>query len=522
MRYSYAKGKQATLGENTSDAKHAVLYMRVSTKEQEAEGFSIPAQRRLLEDYARKQGFQIAEVFEDVETAKHSGRKAFQMMLDYLVVNPRVRHLLVEKTDRLYRNFEDHVKISHLGLNIHLVKEGELLNRESKSHQKLVHGFKLLMAKNYSDNLSEEVSKGMLEKARGGDFPVRAPVGYLNDRNERRVVIDPVRAPLIRQAFELYGTGNYSLSDIRKKLIQNGFTLKNGNGKPPKSTIELMLKNPFYYGEFRWRGEIYRGNHTPLISRELYVKVQGILSRNKPGPYQERQFGFVKFMTCAHCGCAITAEIKKGKYVYYRCSYSKGKCPQKYVPEAKLVAQFGKLLQGLQLDERFAEWVLAALDESERDAREYHKREVVRIQQELAKIEARLEQMYLDKLDGQISEDFWKKKSQDWQAEKRSLESQLRAHQRSNGEGLEQVREVLELAKSAYSLFLRQDPHDQRELLQYVTSNLFLRDGLIEPEYRKPFDLLAFAATEFKGETADSGSDDPKSAVKWAQLDSNQ
>jgi DNA invertase Pin-like site-specific DNA recombinase len=393
MRYSYARGKKASLSDKAADAQKAVLYMRVSTKEQEAEGFSIPAQRRLLEEYARKQGFQIAETFEDVETAKRSGRKAFQMMLDYLVVNPQVRHLLVEKTDRLYRNFEDHVKISHLGLNIHLVKEGELLNRESKSHQKLVHGFKLLMAKNFSDNLSEEVTKGMLEKARGGDFPVRAPVGYLNDRNERSVVIDPVRAPLVRQAFELYATGNYSLSDLRKKLIQDGFTLKNGNPKPPKSTIEHMLKNPFYYGAFRYRGDVCPGNHTAIVTRELYEKVRGILSRNKPGPYQDRQFGFIKFMTCAHCGCAITAEIKKGKYVYYRCSYSKGKCQQKYVPEAKLIAQFGKLLQGLQLDERFAEWVLAALAESERDARDYHKREISRIQNELVKIEARIEQM---------------------------------------------------------------------------------------------------------------------------------
>lgn len=520
MRYSYAKGKKPGSDKGTA-LQQAVLYMRVSTKEQEAEGFSIPAQRRLLEDYAHKQGLKIAEVFEDVETAKRSGRKAFQAMLDYLVINPQVRHLLVEKTDRLYRNFEDHVKLSHLGLNIHLVKEGELLNQESRSHQKLVHGFKLLMAKNYSDNLSEEVTKGMLEKARSGDFPVKAPVGYLNDRNERRIVLDPVRGPLVRQAFEMYATGTHSLADVRKRLIQNGFTLSSGNN-PPKSTIDLMLKNPFYYGEFRWRGELFRGNHTPIISRELFDKVQVLLSKNKPGAYQDRKFAFMKFLTCAHCGCAITAEIKKERYVYYRCSYSKGKCQQKYVPEAKLVAQFGKILEGLQLDERFAAWVMAALEESERDAREYHEREMSRIQKEIEKIDARLEQMYEDKLDGQVTEEFWKRKSQDWQQEKRSLDAQLRAHMRSTGNEVERLRDILELSRSAHSLFLRQNTTEQRELLHHVTSNLFLRDGAVEPEYRKPFDLLAFAAREFKGETADSGPDDPKSAVKWAQLDSNQ
>ncbi len=143
-------------------SQRAVAYARVSSKEQEREGFSIPAQKKLLEEYAKKDGFKVVRVFEEAETAKSSGRKQFSELVKFLKDNPDVKHLLVEKTDRLYRNFNDYVELDFeaLDLKIHLVKENEVLSKDSRSHQKFIHGIKLLMAKNYIDNLSEEVKKG--------------------------------------------------------------------------------------------------------------------------------------------------------------------------------------------------------------------------------------------------------------------------------------------------------------------------------------------------------------------------
>ena len=145
----------------------AVLYARVSSKEQE-EGFSIPAQLKLLKDYARENGLKIIREFIDVETAKQAGRYNFNEMIDFLKNNSEVENVLCEKTDRLYRNFKDYITIEDLDLKIHLVKENEVLNKDSKSHQKFIHGIKVLMAKNYIDNLSEETRKGMLQKAKEG------------------------------------------------------------------------------------------------------------------------------------------------------------------------------------------------------------------------------------------------------------------------------------------------------------------------------------------------------------------
>ncbi len=146
--------------------RKAVIYFRVSSKDQKQEGYSIPSQRRPLHEYAQKNQLEIAKEFEDNETAKQAGREAFSKMLEYLEKHPEIKTILVEKTDRIYRNFKDYVKIDDLGLTVHLVKENEKIGKDSTSHQKLIHGIKVLMAKNYIDNLSEEVKKGNNEKPR--------------------------------------------------------------------------------------------------------------------------------------------------------------------------------------------------------------------------------------------------------------------------------------------------------------------------------------------------------------------
>ena len=148
--------------------KQVVIYARVSSKEQEREGFSIPAQLKLLRGYAKKKGFEIVEEYSDAETAKKAGRTNYNAMLAFLKANTEIRTVLVEKTDRLYRNFKDYVTLEDYDLEVHLVKEGSIISKNSKSHDKFIHGIKVFMAKNYIDNLSEEISKGLKEAVEEG------------------------------------------------------------------------------------------------------------------------------------------------------------------------------------------------------------------------------------------------------------------------------------------------------------------------------------------------------------------
>ena len=123
------------------------LYARVSSREQEHEGFSIPAQLKLLREYAAKRGYIIIEEFVDVETAKTPGRKEFERLVQALGGSRRCRTIITEKTDRLYRNFRDAVTLEDLDVEIHFVKEGQIISKSARSQVKLIHGMQLVLAR---------------------------------------------------------------------------------------------------------------------------------------------------------------------------------------------------------------------------------------------------------------------------------------------------------------------------------------------------------------------------------------
>jgi DNA invertase Pin-like site-specific DNA recombinase len=304
----------------------AVIYARVSSKEQQEEGYSLPAQRKLVLEDAKKSGVRVVAEFEDVESAKRPGRGGFEKMLAFLRKNPTVGHIFVEKTDRLYRNTTDRVKIEELGRVVHFVKEGKVLGPESRSSEKFIHDIQVAMAKNYSDNLSEETRKGMLEKASQGLYPSYAPLGYVNDREHGGMVIDWERGPLIRRLFEEYAGGLFTLKMVRQLSVDIGLRTRKGRCLT-RSSIGVILKNPVYIGDFVWKGVYYKGKHEPLVSIDLFRRVQSIIEdKSRPLKRQAARFAFRGVVKCGTCGCAITAEIKKDRYVYYRCTHARAEC----------------------------------------------------------------------------------------------------------------------------------------------------------------------------------------------------
>ena len=249
-------------------AIQVVLYARVSSKDQEKEGFSIPAQLRLLRDYATSKGFVIAEEFTDVETAKASGRTNFNQMLLYLKKRQAVcRTILVEKTDRLYRNIKDYATIDEFDVEVHFVKENEIISRSSRSNEQFVHGIKVLMARNYSQNLGEETVKGMTEKACAGIYPSCAPVGYRNADGpcgKRIIVPDPDEASVITELFGRFAAGRHSLKALVRECNDEGLKLR--GRKLYSSIVHQILRKRLYSGDFDWDGATYTGSHEPLVS----------------------------------------------------------------------------------------------------------------------------------------------------------------------------------------------------------------------------------------------------------------
>jgi site-specific DNA recombinase len=464
--------------------KDAVIYARVSSKDQEREGYSIPAQRKTLMEYAPKIGSQIVREFVDVETAKCAGREQFGEMIAFLRNNPQCRIVIVEKTDRLYRNFRDYLTLEDLGVEIHLAKEGQIINKDSKSQAKFMHGIQVLMARNYIDNLREEVCKGMREKAEQGIYPSRPPLGYRNNKLERTIEVDPEKAPIASRLFELYATGTHSLSPLRKAIAEEFSRVY------AKGHLQKTLKNPFYTGLFIWEGKTYKGTDPPLVSGQLFQQVQDVFQGHHRPKYGKHHFAFSGMLHCAYDNCRITAEIKKNRYTYYRCTGHRGPCELPYFREEEIGERLGKILKDIHIPDHVLAQLESALLSDKDSAEAIRKQQASRLQLRLTSVRNRMDQAYTDKLDGKISEELWTRKSIEWQTEEQRILLALQGLEQSQPDRVLNGIRILELANRAYFLYLKQNSTEKAKLLRIVLSNCAVDAVSVYPTYRKPFDVI--------------------------------
>ena len=307
----------------------AVIYLRVSTKEQAAkdesgEGYSIPAQREACLRHIADRGWNLAGEFTD---AGESARTADRPMLKGLlrrVADGGNGAVVVHKIDRLARSMEDHVAIraAFRRAGVQLVSVTE--NIEETASGRLVEGIHALMAEFYSANLAGEIRKGMTQKAKMGGWPTKAPIGYLNAREKisckeiAKVVLDPERALLVRELFRLYSTGAYSLAQLQATMHAKGLTSPYARrpGAPVSvSKLAEMLANPFYVGVVQWDGVRYPGQHKPLVPRSLFDRVQQTLrSRDVAGVRERRHEHYLKgLLHCGECGRRLSLTLRQGQ-----------------------------------------------------------------------------------------------------------------------------------------------------------------------------------------------------------------
>ncbi len=463
----------------------AVIYTRVSSREQQQEGFSLGAQAKLLREYADRNGFQVVNAFEDVETAKAAGRTRFGEMVTWFKRNRSCRTLLVEKTDRLYRNFRDAVTVEDLDIEVHFIKEGSAVSKDSRSQTRLIQGIHLVMARNYSENLREEVKKGMREKASQGIYPGHAPFGYRNNKAERTIEIDPVDSGIVTRMFELYASGAHTLSTLAKKIrSETGKTISRAN-------VHLVLKNPFYTGIFEWSGQTYPGKHPVFINPDIFREVQAVLTGHNRPKYSTRDIAFRGLMQCAYDGCMVTGEIQKAKYVYYRCTGHRGKCDLPRFREEDIANRLGEPLKGIQVPDEVVSQIVCAVREDQRQAAGKVSAERTRLETRLSGIRNRMDNAYADKLDGKIPVDFWERKMNDWRLEEQQVTMAIQGlTSAETGDRALDAQRILELANRAYSLYVSQNPLGKAKLLRLLFSNCSVDAVSVTPTYRKPFDMI--------------------------------
>jgi len=308
-----------------------VILARVSSKSQEDEGYSLDSQLKLLTGYCQGNNLRVVKIYKIAETAsKEQSRKIFSELLGYLVKN-NIYNLAVEKTDRLTRNLKDAVSIDDWlqedgDRMLHAVKENIRLHRDSKSDVKFMWNIHLAVAKKYTDNLREEAMKGWAEKLAQGHMPSRPPIGYTTAiQNGKRIHIpDPKTSRIIRKAFELYLQPTESTTTIWAFLNQSG--VRTYSGKPlAQSAAHKLLLNTYYMGVISFDGETYEGAHQPLISKQLYKRVQDKLHNKRPSKFRKHDLALRNVLTCGHCNKTITWQTQKG-HLYGTCQRDLPEC----------------------------------------------------------------------------------------------------------------------------------------------------------------------------------------------------
>src|SRR3990167_3868518 len=343
--------------------KKIFLYARKSTDEPERQVLSIEAQMFELREFAKKEGLNIVREFVESKTAKEPGREIFNDMIASIEKN-EAEGILAWHPDRLARNSIDGGRI------IYLVDTGKITTLKFPTfwfdptpQGKFMLNIAFGQSKYYVDNLSENIRRGIRQKLRNGIWPAWAPLGYVNDKNARNIVVDKERAKFIRKTFEMYSTGEYPLAQIRKIINSLGLVGKKGK-MLSVSNYQYMLKNKIYYGMIEYNGELYDGKHEPIITKKLFDSVQEVMAnKSKPKSPKLKPYVYRGFFRCGECGCFITTETQKG-HNYLRCTKRKNPCSQRYAREDAITSQVRTEIQKVSLPLDWANWMIA---ENEKD-----------------------------------------------------------------------------------------------------------------------------------------------------------
>lgn len=478
-----------------TESNKAVAYVRVSSREQE-KGYSLTAQEKLLRKYAEDEGLEIVEFFREAMSAKKAGRKQFNLMLQYLKSHKDVNKLLVEKTDRITRNFKDVVDLDEVeGLELHFVKEGSIISEKSKSQDKMIYGLRVVLSKQYIDNLKEEAEKGILAKIEDGIYPSIAPVGYYNTMNRKGkhiIAVDEEKRAVVKKAFELYATGNYSAKTINDMLYPEGLTNRNGK-KLAKSTVERMFKNIFYIGQFEFKGFICnKAQHEAIIDLDTFNTIQERLGGVVRTRTHDVQFPYQGLIRCGECGGLLTPELKKKKYIYYHCndSYKKGCKKLSYISQANIDKVIAEFLKNFQVSKELILTIQSFIKDIHNDKNDYQAQTETNINKKIELLNKRIRQAYDDKCDGKIDEQFWRERNKEYHAEKTELIEKLHRINEADVKFYDTCEKLLKFAKDAYNMFLNGTVEDKRFITQTVISNSSYYDGKLDIELHPVFDTL--------------------------------
>ncbi len=474
----------------------AFLIARVSDPSQRE---ALPAQKYKLEDYSNRLKLDV-EYYEFDESAFKEDREKFEKIVQKILKCPNECVIVFDKVDRLTRDCSSEIvnklkKATKLGrIELHFASDGLVIRKDSPSTDWFRLDINMATAAYYSGAISDNVKRRNDQKLRDGEFPHKAPIGYKNvklDNGKNEIIIDDLRAPFIREIFELRFEG-MSLRDITTKMRESGLTSNMRNPKPiTKAAIAYILTNKFYYGIMTHNGREYPHKYETYITKADYEELQAISDKNYTQKFHKKEpkyFTFKGILKCGVCGCSMSSYTQKGR-VYMRCSNAKGKCPNN-ADELGVVAQIEPIMDGIKIDNDLANQICDEINQNNGQAKSIKEAKERALREEYAKLERRKDTMYEDRLDGRITMDKYDELVAEADRRMTEIDDELVRLESSSDMSEMTVSNLLELAKNASELFKSSKPAVKNQILRLMVSNLKIEQKRLQFNLLEPFSII--------------------------------
>lgn len=515
--------------------QQAVMLARVSSRKQER-GASLDAQVESIQAYCHRNDLTIVEptpkAFVFTESSTRGGRKKFNEMIDFIEHQKRKTAIVVHTLDRLQRGFGECEKIKELlkadKIEVHFIQEALILDKFSSDDDFTRYDFGILSAKLYLTSMNRNVRRSQKHNREAGLWQGLAPIGYLNAKDERKratLILDPERAPIIKQIFEEYATGDHSIQSVWKSALEKGFTSKEPNYNPrsknfgircpvSKNKIHDILTNPFYYGCMYVADEeidektkkpiktFYKKIqhvYEPIISKELFDKVQAILkSKNRENFCKEQKYAGIPFslrgLIKCECGCMMTPERHKKKgniYTYLRCPHRNKDCKQYLVPEETILNQLNQeIFQKIRISPTMHELLKTSIIQSLEDEKKINANVRKKIADEIFMVKNRLDSIWEAYLDKVIDKPKYEAEKEKYLAQKRELEERANKYTDITKELKENVEKAINFVADVSNLMEVASPDDKNMLLKRLLDNCVLHGDTLTYDIKAPFDKL--------------------------------
>ena len=478
------------------------LYARKSTEDDDKQIMSIEAQLFELREFARKENLQILGEFTESKSAKKPGREKFGEMMSR-IENMSGVGILAWHPDRLARNSIDGGRI------IYAVDTTKIVSLRFPTFwfEPTPQGLFMLQvafgqSKYYSDNLKQNVERGIRQKLRRGEWLTKAPFGYVNNPKTRNIEPDIVKSKIIVRAFEEYVKGHHGFESISKFLADHGVCQKNGTPLG-KASVSRILSNKAYLGLTKHYNEYFPGSFAPILSHDLFEAVQKRLQeRSHPRKSKKsHNFPFTGLFRCGECESMITAQWTTGKmgvrYRYYRCTKKKGNCGQKYLREDVVVLQLKERLQQIALPDEWTDYMLSKVYEWDKSEKSSSGSLLGRMKDFERETEEKLDELVSLYLDGDIPKENYLVKKNELLKQKVSLAQKMDSARAEKKNWVEPLREWILDMKKATQLRNTDNFFEIRNYFKKIGTNSQLLDKSVSVSFCPPTEFARTRHAEF-------------------------